>query len=163
MTGCGPKYVIKKSYHSLSASNWCIQSCQERLESCEKRLRLEYDNCLKLAQIRAKESYYNGLELYKRELKDYKKSLIQLQKVFDSYSLASSRLCTCKDENDKKLLRALQAIKPIAPKPLELEKITSYTILGCKLSSRCEVGFEACFSACGDKIEMHRFCISGCN
>ena len=162
-TGCGPKYLVQKTYHSPLNSHECLEVCAKENTICESNQILDYEDCVAKVSYEARSAYHDALDSYGKQTKHYEMSLWRYERALEAYTHSVSCL-TCK--KDDKKCKALHVSKPNPPKtPIapNFEDIVKHYIASCTPTNRCEIAYEACFSACGGHVQLHEHCISGCD
>jgi hypothetical protein len=182
LSGCSPKYVVKKSYDASSANRGCVNQCEAKEKSCRKACTKDKNKCMKEAEQRAhammpslERSYRDALyayniqmDTYAAELRSWSRSKRHYQQKYDYYhkhcKKKESRECKERDRFKSKL-HDIHYDKPREPDTVEkpdIRNVIKDEQQACAGDCACEDIYDRCFSKCGGKINFHKFCIANC-
>ena len=183
-SGCSsPKYKIEKIYYPPT-DKACVDRCQKEFQKCQDTCQRNYNECLLKAPERAQkiydqlereytqklQEYYKQYRIYQNQLREREKIIERLKRDLKFYE----RLCAqykdkeaCyRKKNIKKALERLKYNTPVAPqKPEEIsfKEILDKERALCRCDCGCKEIFDACYQACGGKVEIKRICVEDCD
>lgn len=184
ITGCSPKYEIKKKYDSSNLNLGCANKCEIKEQNCLNNCENKHNVCLFEAKNKAIDIFPSYEYEYKNKLLKYKILIFNYNKKYriwlrenknlkydynyynKKYYEKNKNSYECKKkEYFKSRLDNEENIKPIPPK--ELYRVTLNQLINneqnkCSFNCDCKDRYDRCFSKCGGKIIYQKFCIANC-
>lgn len=160
VAGCAsPRYesLTRREAPVGPAAEACLTSCERGLDACKQSCAEKYQACLKQAEPDAEADYRQLLDRYAQALEQYQRELSVYDfQVWTSYTWHRGGFWY-----DPFPYHSFPP--PLPPRlPSRAEATGRYLEARCGRDCGCQPPYDACFRACGGKIETETRCIAHC-
>lgn len=160
MAGCAsPRFetVVRRMAPEGPGAQACLARCEQTLEACKADCSEKYQACLKQAEPEAEDQYRQALDHYAQELDRYRRELdFYDMRLWTSYNWRRGAFWY-------EPFPYPGMAPPIPPAAPGRGEVTSRFLESrCGGDCGCQPPYDACFQACGGRIETETRCVAHC-